>query len=228
MIELTRLDNSILIATKSADEMIKKIIDDIIKFGNDEVGASPIYNVLDYKKKLTVIVGESKYPNKKNVGPFGPYNQYGFSEVAFLCYQKTLELFSVIGILFDSIDMAAMLITELLNNNLMDAFAKYLFYKHNVVLVNASNAIQNLDNLLAAFKNHIVLFCWGKKHHSKITSINNLSTKQTNNRFDCFACLNHPSSRSYQNGSTSTCACYMDRTFRDQASNLKIQDFKII
>ena len=58
-------------------------------------------------------------------------------------------------------DKASLLIAELLNKKLMDAFAKCLFFDYNVMLVNANGTTGSLDNFLSAFKNHKVLFCCG-------------------------------------------------------------------
>ena len=109
----------------------------------------------------------------------------------------------------------------------MDAFAKYLFYEHNVMLVNANGNLQNIDNVLAKFPNHKVLFCWGKKKCHAITKLNNLKRGKTNKKYDYIIRLKHPSSHSYASGFENTCSCYMDRTYRDTLSNLSIQDFKI-
>jgi hypothetical protein len=166
-------------------------------------------------------------PYPINAKAFGVYNNYGFSEVAFLCDRKTIELFSIIGIFFDSIDKAAFLINMLIANNLIDAFAKYLYYEKNVLLVNANGSSKDIDKLLAKFCKHKVMFCWGKKKGYSLRNLPHLNKKKTGKKYDFFIRLKHPSSRSYTTGFENTSSCYLDRTFNDDMSNLTIQSFRI-
>ena len=169
-------------------------------------------------KELIVFVGDKKYPSRKlgktpiNVNAFGIYNKFNFSEVAFLCDTKTIELFSIIGILYGSVDIAAEIIKYLLDNNKMDKFAKYLFYIKRVVLVNAGGKIAALDNLLKTYPNHKVCFCCGHSKKYKITHLPHLNiaktAKTTVKKYDKFIWLLHPSSRSYRNGFVNACSCY--------------------
>lgn len=213
---------------------VENILKSVVKYQHIDTNGAPLIPLeIDYNKELIVVVGDVKYPQRSNNGSainasaFPVYSNYGFSEVAFLCDRKTIELFSIIGIFFDSIDKAALLIAELLNRKLMDAFAKCLFFDYNVMLVNANGSMGSLDNLLSAFKNHKVLFCWGKKKGYGITFLANLNKSKTNGRFDFFIRLKHPSSHSYRSGYENACSCYMDRTYDDKMSNLTIQSFKI-
>lgn len=188
-------------------------------------------------KELIVFVGDKKYPSRKlgktpiNVNAFGIYNKFNFSEVAFLCDTKTIELFSIIGILYGSVDIAAEIIKYLLDNNKMDKFAKYLFYIKRVVLVNAGGKIAALDNLLKTYPNHKVCFCCGHSKKYKITHLPHLNiaktAKTTVKKYDKFIWLLHPSSRSYRNGFVNACSCYWDHSYKDIKSNLTIQDFKV-
>lgn len=212
-------------------DLIEQIIIKVEKYQN--IKDVDLTSLVDYDKEIIVVVGDAKYPLRtkgvaiNNVAPFSIYQSNNFSEVAFLCDKKTLELFSIIGVFFDSIDKAAMLINELLNKKLMDSFAKYLFFEHNVMLVNANGTTKDIDNLLGLFKNHKVLFCWGKKKGYGIKFLTNLNKTKTNKKYDRFIRLNHPSSKSYIRGFENTCSCYLDRTYKEKMSNLSIQDFKI-
>ena len=211
---------------------IKSLVEEIKKYENYKPPTNDLVEMSD-NEEIVVIVGDSRYPNRgqgvspKNVNPFGIYNFFGFNEVAFLCDIKTLELFSIVGILFDSLDDAANLINELLNAQLMDAFARYLWYEKRVMLVNANGTLSNIDNLLGAFKNHKILFCWGKKKGYSVRAIKNLSKAKSRRKYDSFMRIKHPSPHSYMNGFVKACNCYMDRTYRDKMSNLTMQDFKI-
>ena len=212
-------------------DLIEQIIVKVEKYQN--ITDSELSYKTNYDKEMIVVVGDAKYPPRskgisiKNVAPLGIYISCNFSEVAFLCDKKTLELFSIVGVFFDSVDKAAMLINVLLKKKMMDAFAKYLFFEHNVMLVNANSSTTDIDSLLGVFKNHKVLFCWGKKKGYGIKFLANLNKTKTNKKYDCFIRLNHPSSKSYIKGYENTSSCYLDRTYKDKMSNLSIQDFKI-
>ena len=70
-------------------------------------------------EKIILIIGDSPYSPKiaKNISPFGIYNTYNFNEVAFITNTKTLDMYSIVGILFGSIDDASMLINKLVQKN---------------------------------------------------------------------------------------------------------------
>ena len=185
----------------------------------------------DTNQKVWVFIGDKAYPqtrivNPLNIAPFGIYSLLNFSEVAFLCDTRTLELFSVLGIMFDSLDGAAQLIELLLQNQLMDVFAKYLWYKKRVLLINADNQKPQIDVLLTKYSNYNVFLCCGQRH--KLKSFATLS-KSRNKHFKHlnFMVVNHPSPQAYQTGFNSTCQCYMDRTYSDPLSNLSLQDFVV-
>ena len=61
--------------------------------------------------QIIVFVGDSKYPARTNlitnVPPFGLYSKYGFSVVAFMCDKLTLEMCSIMAVLFGSVDAGA-------------------------------------------------------------------------------------------------------------------------
>ena len=187
---------------------------------------------LQFEKELIVFVGQSKYPTRKkgkspiNVKPFGIYNKYSFGEVAFLCDIRTIELFSIMGILCGSIDLAVIIINYLLNNSLMPKFAQYLYCRKGVVLVNANGQISKIDRLLNDFKNHKVCFCCGKSTF-KSSSFTALNTTKTKGKYDKILQLLHPSSNSYRTGFDNACRCFWDHTYVDRNSNLTIQDFRV-
>lgn len=216
---------------------INKIIEEVKKYLPYVNETALPTNNLTSEEELILIVGDKKYPQRsrtpspQNTKAFGAYSALGFNEVAFICDQKTLELFSIVGIFFDSMDKAALLIAELLKQNLTDAFSMYLLYQKHVMLVNANGTTKQIDDLLKKYPKHKVLFCWGSKKGYGIKHLSHLNKSKTkiNNKwkYNCFIRLNHPSSRSYQTGFSKTCSCYMDRSFEYEMSNLKIQDFKI-
>ena len=179
-------------------------------------------------EKIILIIGDSPYSPKiaKNISPFGIYNTYNFNEVAFITNTKTLDMYSIVGILFGSIDDASMLINKLVQKKLMDKFAKYLFFKKNVMLVNVVGQQTNIDNLLGKYRNHIIFFCSNKKN-IKLKNFKNINKKKTNNRYDCVFMANHPGSNSYRSGYKNSCETYFEHLYNDSKSNLKISDFKV-
>lgn len=212
-------------------ESIETIFEDIKQFAIEFEENNYYCHVEDKEQKVWVFIGDDAYPqtrtvNPKNITPFGVYSSLNFSEVAFLCNTRTLELFSILGIMFDSLDGAAQLIDLLLQNQLMDCFAKYLWYRKRVLLVNAKNQKTQIDALLTTYNNYNVFLCCGKKH--KLKSFITLSNSR-NSQFKHlnFMVVNHPSPQAYQTGFNSTCRCYMDRTFTDSLSNLSLQDFMV-
>ena len=228
---MNNIEQDVLL-TSCRNEKIRKIISEIKKYEFFDTSLEETQDSY-LEDELIVIVGDSKYPSKSkgvsvnNLTPFGIYKKYKFSEIAFLCNQKTIELFSIVGLLFDSMDDAAELINILLCQNLMDAFAKYLFYEKRLILVNASGQIVLIDNLLAVYKKHKILFCCGKKKGYGVKSFKHINGSKTNRKSDVYMRLKHPSSRSYQSGFINACSCYLDRTFIDKGSNLRIQTFKL-
>lgn len=211
-------------------EEIEKIFEDIKRFAV-EFEDNSSFSDEDKEQKVYVFIGDSAYPQNRAVNPsiippFNFYSNFNFSEVAFLSSTRTLEMYSILGIMFDSIDGAAQLIGLLLQNNLMNVFAKYLWYKKRVLLVNAENQKKQIDCFLSQYLNYNVYLCCGKKHKLKsFTALSNSKTKQ--HRHFNFLIANHPSPRSYQTGFNKNCQCYMDRTYSDHLSNLTLQNFVI-
>ena len=213
-------------------ENIEKIFEDIKHFALEfEENHFSLIETDDTHQKVWVFIGDEAYPqnrlvNPSIIAPFGVYSTLNFSEVAFLTNTRTLELFSVLGIMFDSLDAAAQLIDLLLNSQLMDCFAKYLWYKKRVLLVNANNQKNQIDVLLTLYSNYNVFLCCGQKHSLKSFITLN---KAKNNQFKHlnFMVVNHPSPQAYRSGFNSTCQCYMDRTYADPLSNLSLQDFVV-
>lgn len=219
------------------NEDMQNIFQEIEQFKNElkdienkfkENGDKDIKNE-EYKEKVWIFIGDAPYPQNRSTNPtniphFGIYSIYKFSEVAFLCNKRTLELYSIIGVLFNSLDAASQLIDFLLSKNYMDIFAKYLWYKKRVLLVNANNQKLQIEDLLKNFNNYNVFLCCGQKYKlSDFPTLNKSKTKQF--RHFNFMIVNHPSPRSYQTGFDNTCKCYMDRTFVDNKSNLSFKDF---
>jgi hypothetical protein len=211
-------------------EDIEKIFEDIQQFAI-EIERSTFCKTeeVDEKQKVYVFIGDKAYPQNRAVSPsiilpFAFYSNLKFSEVAFLSNSRTLELYSILGILLDSLDGAAQLIDLLLQNSLMDVFAKYLWYRKRVLLVNATNQKTQIDAFLKQYSNYNVFLCCGQSHTLKSFATLNQSRSKHYKHFN-FMVVNHPSPRAYQTGFDSTCRCYMERTYADRLSNLTIQDF---
>lgn len=204
---------------------INNIIEDVKSF-------STCCNISDVDKleEVIVIIGDSAYPqnnkvNPINVQPFGIYSFFSFNEVAFLCNKRTLELYSILSIMLDSMDGASILIESLLNLNLMDTFAKYLWVKKHVLLVNAAQQQNNITALLNTYKNHKVLLCCGQKKYPIKYFLTLNKTKNKSNKYTYFMRVNHPSSKSYKTGYENNCLTYFDRKFKHNSSALSLYDF---
>lgn len=221
------------------EKSIERLIEEIEKSNyceSPEDVNCQVYDNLENNKVLKddsfiVFIGDDKYPSKKkstysiNVSSFGMYTKYGFNCVAFLGSQKTLELYSIVGILMGSMDDAASLIEKLYARNLMNNFAKYLLYTKHVILVNANGQINEINSLLKNYKNHKVFLCCGKKYTLK--SFTTMNKTRTNRKRNFIFIANHPSSKSYISSCSKTCSTYLSRKYFDSASNLTIGDFKV-
>ena len=98
----------------------------------------------------------------------------------------------------------------------MDKFAKYLFFKKNVMLVNVVGQQTNIDNLLGKYRKHIIFFCSNKKN-VKIKDFENINLKKTNNRYD-YVIANHPGSNSYRNWYKNSCETSFENLYNDSRS----------
>lgn len=82
------------------------------------------------------------------------YKNNGFNHVAFLTTDYTLDLLSILSILFDSTDKAAEVL-KAINCKLIpdDKFAKYLLEKKNTILINSKGNVKNIKRLITNYPN---------------------------------------------------------------------------
>lgn len=187
---------------------------------------------INQNEQIIVFIGDSKYPNRKNnavtnVSPFGLYKTLKFSEVAFMCDGLTLEMCSIMAILFGSMDIGAHFAKLLLFHGLVDNFCRYLLYVKHVFLVNFSNQTTQLENLFGRYKNHLVFKCNGQGSEKEIKDLLNLNTDESNEKYNCIFEAIHPSSKSYIHGFVKACETYLTLEYCDNKSNLKLNDFKV-
>lgn len=122
----------------------------------------------DKNRVLRLIVGDDVYPSIKNTQTtnIGFYKDHHFNEAAFITKEYTLDLLSILSILFGSTDLALGIMQLLKNESVSDEkFVRYLLSK-NIVMVNQKH---NIDEIKAVLKeyNHKVLFV-GKKATKKL------------------------------------------------------------
>ena len=175
-----------------------------------------------------IIIGESPYPTPANLvlaKPKSSYAKLSIPEVAFLSNNDTLDMYLVLGILFDSIDIATEVVKYLQTNNItMDLFAEYLFSKFKVLFVNRynlngkkrySNRDSMIKGILAQYTNNIILVIGNKK------------TKFIGNLVRQSKCLNviHCSTSAYSQKYSLWCDTYIKRIVGK--STITIKDFAI-
>lgn len=211
---------------KRAEEIYIEIVE-FEKELNSALENSDRLNGQPAEEQIIIFFGDAPYPNRnvKNISAFTIYKRYNFNEVAFLCNVRKLELFSIVGIMCGSFDVASKLVGMLLANNKMDIFAKFLWYKKRTLLINVNNNSKNVDSLLKNYQNHKVMMCCGCKY--KIKKFNTLNKKKTNRKYDNIFLTNHPGHRAYIKGSNKCCQTYLEMSYQDKASNLTLKQFQI-
>ena len=173
-------------------------------------------------KTIKIIIGDDVYPSKfiqntsTNNIPF--YKNNGFNHVAFLTKNYTLDLLSILSILFDSTDKAAEVL-KAINCGIIpdDKFAKYLLEKKNTILINSKGNVQNIKRLITNYPNNIILFV-GSQSHKRCSKF---ATR--------YLSLYHCSPKNYAQHSydcISSYFCHDSKGFANYG-NVKIKDFKI-
>ncbi len=175
------------------------------------------------ERQVKAIIGESPY-SKTAIA----VNYFGFPEVAFLSTDYSLSLISIMGILFDSIDIAIGFLKKLKNKQggfdrrKMLAFALWLAKNDNIILINRNDNKHHyrqaiFQNIMPYIGEALII---GKNKQNRIfkkdiKSIPNMT-------------LVHPSPKNYQRFARECSETYFERNIPSQSNGVKLSDFKII
>ena len=183
------------------------------------------------RKPLLIIIGNSKYSNGSGGEPLSTknngltfYKQYGFDHVAFLTDGETLDLYSILGLL-----------THSYNKNIkikkykMADFARFLYSKCNLILINANSdkinendedaLVKKIENLLKDYPNHKVMFVGNSK---------NRKTDYKNLRKEDYLLVPHCAGINYGKNAKDCCKTYFKFESINEKDNISLKDFKIL
>ena len=181
------------------------------------------------QEKYRFIIGESPYPNAKNViTPFSQstYHSEKIPEIAFLSKNYTADMFLVCGILFNSLDNAAQFIEWLLpqGTSKIAEFGEYLFINHRIVMFNR----YGLSRGLKLYRDKLVIQLFKKYAPSNVLVIGKKTTKKFDKLVNAIECrVIHPNAKNALLHAHDWCETYFCR--RDSNSNNKSRliDFKL-
>ena len=128
--------------------------------------------------KHILIVGEKPYSNKACLVlpyPVGYYQTQKLPEIAFLSPIDTQSMILIMGVLFNSVDTACLVIDNLRKQGIpMSVFAEFLYDEYAVILINRYSS--NGNGRKTRDKHIIPLINSLKKHNLKVLSVGNLKT----------------------------------------------------
>lgn len=130
--------------------------------------------------KYLYIIGESPYPNEKNIIRVSElsssqYAELNVPEIALFSKNYTVDMFMICGILFGSIDKATQFIKWAVENKHIEYFADFLLLKVKMIFLNRKGENENsrkeiIEKCLEVYKPSKVLFI-GKDVNDEILAL---------------------------------------------------------
>ena len=177
------------------------------------------------------IVGESPYPNAKNIitpfpFPKSIYCKEKIPEIAFLSGNYTADMFLVCGILFNSLDKAAQFIEWLLPQGVskIAEFGEYLFINHRILMFNR----YDLSIGLKLYRDKLVSQLFKKYAPSNVLVIGKKTTKNFDKLVNAIECrVIHSNAKNALLYSHEWCETYFCRIDSNSNNKSHLSDFKL-
>ena len=181
------------------------------------------------QEKYRFIIGESPYPNAKNIitpFPQSTYDNENIPEIAFLSQNYTVDMFLVCGILFNSLDNATQFIEWLLPQGAskIAEFGEYLFKNHKILMFNR----YELSGRSKLYRDKLVNRLFQKYAPSNVLVIGKKTTKKFDKLVNATECrIIHSNAKNALLYAHDWCETYFCR--KDSNSNNKshLIDFKL-
>lgn len=210
---------------------IKKVINknDVTYQSIDDFIINELKITFSKQKDYRFIVGESPYPNAKNIiTPFSnsTYCNENIPEIAFLSGNYTADMFLVCGILFNSLDKAAQFIEWLLPQGVSKIveFGEYLFSNHRILMFNR----YDLSRGSKLYRDKLVSQLFKNYTPSNVLVIGKKTTKKFDKLVNAIECrVIHSNARNALLYSHEWCETYFCRIDSNSNHKSHLSDFKL-